>query len=152
MPHRIFRVIFAVIVLCGVTALSLLPAPDLPAAPAAFPFTLPYFDKLIHFGFYLTATLAALFALGSERVLEHARFRWGPVIALTLYGALMEAIQHTIPTRSFDLRDILANTLGALAALFAARLYLHLSGKDRPEPRIKFTFNATGPNRHRNRF
>lgn len=41
-----------------------------------------------------------------------------------LYGFLIEFLQHFLPHRSFDLFDILANTLGlTFGAVFFARMY-----------------------------
>lgn len=39
------------------------------------------------------------------------------VLAASLYGASIELVQATLPHRSFDYADMLANCLGALLAL-----------------------------------
>jgi len=54
-----------------------------------------------------------------------------PVFALTgavLYGGLVEALQFLQPQRSVEMRDLLANAIGAVAA--ATLLYL-VTGRDR---------------------
>ncbi len=90
---------------------------------------IPHFDKLVHailFGF-----LGWLCAWG----LSAWRADWGKrllplLVAATLasgFGVLCELAQQAIPSRSFELADIVANSVGALGAvaLFRKRtLYL----------------------------
>ncbi len=144
MQRHTLRIVFAVVILGAVTALSLLPGHDLPAVPAGFPFTLPHADKIIHFGFYFCAGLAFLYAAGSRSVLNSRLCRWGTILLLAGYGALMEVLQRFTPARSFDFGDMLANTAGALTALFIAVFFLRLTGKGRPMPPVTITFTAAG--------
>jgi VanZ family protein len=80
-------------------------------------------DKLAHFGGY--ALLAGLLIGGwkffSGHRAPHHAWRWA---ALALgFGATMEIVQGTlVPYRVFDLYDIVANSLGALAAAGAWEL------------------------------
>ncbi len=66
-------------------------------------------DKLAHFA---TFFLLSLLADHSFRKRGFDRRIWG---ALTLYGLLIELVQHPIPYRSFSLLDWMADVGGILA-------------------------------------
>jgi VanZ family protein len=94
-----------------VTTLSLAPARTF----EAFPIVFPYEDKLIHFFLY-----GVLVLLGRWTLSAHWRLHppvWAVVLGAVLYGALMEVMQSILASygRSFELLDIVANSLGALA-------------------------------------
>lgn len=73
---------------------------------------IPHFDKLAHFTAY--AGLGFLF---------HQLLNRSPksiLLRAILIGVIIEILQTQTPTRSFELADILANTLGAFAGMIAS--------------------------------
>ena len=60
------------------------------------------------------------------RVPESRNLVYTKIIALFIYGLLIEAIQYFIPGRQFSLLDILANAIGLLAYLTVRPLFLLL--------------------------
>jgi len=74
-----------------------------------------YVDKIIHFFLYFFLTLLWLFA--------YPKWRRKPVsfiILIILWGIGIECIQeYFVPTRSGDVFDALANTIGVLSGLFS---------------------------------
>ena len=67
-------------------------------------------DLLMHFSGYVVAGISIGFAFGKRS----AAWRF---LVLFLFSTGIECIQYTLPWRSFDLRDIAANTLGVLLGL-----------------------------------
>lgn len=85
---------------------SLLPAPEMDLRPLVG-------DKLIHFGAYLVLTV--WFGGLYGRPLNYV------VIAAVLIalGLVLDMLQGMMPTRQFDLLDVLANSAGALVGFVA---------------------------------
>ncbi len=112
-PDPVLRYGPALFMLAAIPALSLLPA-RLFKPLAAVP-RLPGADKIIH------ALLYAALALSFFRTLPAAtRGRWFAAASIAgvaaLYGLAMELCQrHLTSSRSFDILDAVANTVGALA-------------------------------------
>lgn len=114
--HRkiIFAVLFViwtVFVLYG----SLAPGDDLPGRN--WWEKIPYFDKIVHFGFYFVemVIIAFLFNLRGLKQL------WG-VLGILLFSGMIEIIQPLYFDRSGDLYDLTANMLGALCGLIGVKL------------------------------
>jgi VanZ family protein len=85
--------------------------PRLPSPPG------PFSDKHFHFASY--ALLAALLvrALASARLRNvTGRIAAGAILLAALYGVTDEIHQMFVPGRSADAYDLLADTLGAVAA------------------------------------
>ena len=83
-----------------------------------------YFDKWVHFGFFavLLFSWAAAFEVRSK-------WMW-LLLAAIVYGAAVEFIQRDwVPNRDFDLYDLLADTLGAIAGLV---VWLRVYKKNKP--------------------
>ena len=83
---------------------------------SGLPPTFPHADKVAHFIIYGILALLLYRALHGER-------KFGPLAAMLLsvllasvYGALDEFHQYFVPTRSTDVADWMADTLGALIA------------------------------------
>lgn len=90
--------------------LSLTPIQNHPEIPL---FNIPYFDKIVHFGFYFVLSYLFFF--------ENTRYNSGikphfilPVLLIILFGGIIELLQIPIRTRSFEALDLLVNTLGSL--------------------------------------
>jgi VanZ family protein len=87
---------------CAATLLMLLPAQNLPQVNI--------WDKAEHSGtFFALMTLASL-----AYFQKHSPQRLA--VLLITYGITIECIQFFIPSRSFSLLDIVANTVGVLPA------------------------------------
>ena len=97
----IFRILFVGAFL-GVTVLSVLPAPQMDGLES---------DKLGHLIAYAVLTLLLVLSLSVDRRVP-PRF-WVAVMALLLYGGLIEVLQHYIG-REFDLADMAANAIGVI--------------------------------------
>ena len=72
-------------------------------------------DKLGHFGMF--AVLGALLAWGLHRARVRASLAW-PLIAGMLVGAIDEWHQRTVPGRSSDVMDLVADVAGCALALW----------------------------------
>ncbi len=88
------------------------------ALPETRLINIPFFDKWVHIGLFtvLSFLLFKAYAPASRKKL----FAW--LLSLIGYGALIEVVQlYLVPFRSFDLVDILADSIGALLGFVAAR-------------------------------
>lgn len=88
--------------------------------PDSFFSSIPYFDKMVHFG--LCAVLAFLLFFGLRK--QYSSLKWrnnASVISFwfaVLFGLLIELIQgNFVESRSFESIDLLADILGAVAGL-----------------------------------
>ncbi len=80
-----------------------------------------YFDKWVHIGFF-----TVLIFLWSW-FLEAGKFSIfiATIAAAILYGLVVELVQHYfILNRSFDLGDLVADTVGALLGLFGWKRFI----------------------------
>ena len=113
-----------------------LPGNDLPHNSF---FDLPYFDKYVHFGMFFLLTFLFCFPFSKESARSsttHGVF-YKIVFFVILYGILMEFVQKFFAIqRTFDVMDILFDSLGSVAGLFAIKQY---------------TLQKIGPNENRGR-
>ncbi|MEO0320801.1 MAG: hypothetical protein AAF199_07925 [Pseudomonadota bacterium] len=122
--------VFLALLLTYVTAQSLVPAPDMPDEGAALARWLAalilggaqHADKITHF---LVYALLGFFAGASVPLLPHqlgnkvGRYSVYLLLALSLYGLVLEGIQHLGGVRRGDWADAFANILGAIAGVTA---------------------------------
>lgn len=76
-------------------------------------------DKLAHCGAY--AGLAGLVSVGLRRSESRLSLRWQfwfPILFAALYGLSDEFHQVFVPRRTFTIGDLVANTLGGVAAQY----------------------------------
>ena len=99
----------------GVLYGSLAPGDDLP--PAGWLAMIPYFDKVVHFGFYFGETLLVLLLFEPR-----GWRRWTAVAAVLLGSGAVELVQGALGYRSKDFWDFVANSSGALVAVAVAPL------------------------------
>ncbi|HEX8277199.1 MAG TPA: VanZ family protein [Segetibacter sp.] len=102
------------------TILLSLPGDDLPNAFINFP----NFDKFVHFFMFFLLTVSFCFPF--TKIISARSISWFNQVALyvILYGIVMEFVQkYLVPNRSFDVIDIVFDSLGSIAGLFAARWY-----------------------------
>jgi VanZ family protein len=104
----------------GLIPLKSLPGPDFELA-----------DKMWHFIAFggLTALSSRAFAYFGRAPLLAAR---EATAASTALGGMLEVLQSFTPYRSADLGDLLADTLGALAAYLVLRALSLAAAKDLP--------------------
>lgn len=113
-----------------------LPGNDLPHNDF---FNLPYFDKYVHFFMFLMLTTLGCYPFSLSTVNQPIVKGWFTKIAVyvIIYGIVMEFVQkYFVSGRSFDLTDIVFDTLGSLAGLIIIRKYYD---------------KKIGPNRNRGR-
>lgn len=103
--------IFAIIWLTFISILFFLPGSVLPKAHW---FEVVHFDKWVHFGFFAVLLFCWRFYFP-----DAAKFTRLLFLLAFLYGFGVEVIQHYfIPNRSFDLGDVAADSIGAVAGLW----------------------------------
>ena len=108
-----------------------LPGNDLPHNSL---FDIPNFDKLVHFGmFFLLTTLFSFpFSKLSTKMSTIMSFFYKTAFFVILYGIIMEYVQKYFTfERTFDMMDILFDTIGSIAGLVAIRQYT--LQKNRPQ-------------------
>ena len=88
-----------------------IPADDLPLEPF---FRIPHFDKIVHFGLFFVFCILLL------RPFKRLRLNYyllAPLISIILSG-ILETSQHVLSvSRNSDIRDFIANSLGALTSV-----------------------------------
>ena len=84
---------------------------------ANFPFSFPYADKLFHFLIYGGLVAVARWTFATSRLSQLSTFNPQLLFIAIAYGGFMELLQSFLVSygRSFELLDVVANTLGALA-------------------------------------
>ncbi len=85
-------------------------------APEAPPFTIPYMDKVAHFGAWALLAGALRFGFSSrDSELPRRRVSWALAFG---YGLLIESLQAPMVTRSAEAMDLVADGLGALVGVW----------------------------------
>lgn len=114
---------------------------SLPDSATPGRFLLP--DKVLHAAEYFILAFLMLFALQRTTTLKFSTCFWIVLAVGAVYGLSDEFHQLYVPTRHFDLRDLLADVCGILV-LFGilwilqksgkrgAEIYRLLAGKERP--------------------
>ena len=95
-----------------------IPANDL---PTKFLFKIPHFDKMVHFTLFF---VFCLFMLRPLKKLKLNYYLLAPLISISL-SAILEFSQHLLSnSRSSDVRDFIANSMGAVAAVMFFYLFV----------------------------
>ncbi len=95
-----------------------IPADDLPLEPF---FKIPHFDKMVHFGLFF---VFCLFLLLTFKRLPLKYYFLAPLISILLRVTL-ELSKHVLSnSRSSDIKDFIANSLGALASVMFYYLFV----------------------------
>lgn len=76
---------------------------------------IPFYDKITHFLIYI---ILAFLAINTFRLSFKGKFYFKAFIYCFLLGAILECAQYFLPYRTFELLDILANSLGAILGIF----------------------------------
>ena len=109
-----------------ITVLSLLSFPDDPDGGLE----IPHMDKAVHFIFYFVAAILGSLYLreASKKTIALSRALIMSLAFTIIYGMILEVFQSTLTDyRSGELKDVLANSLGALCGVLLIK-YL-FSGK-----------------------
>ncbi|HEY8388277.1 MAG TPA: VanZ family protein [Parasegetibacter sp.] len=94
--------------------------------PDAGPFTNLMLDKWAHIFLFLILTALFCYPLKSRVTKLRTRFMVRIVIVSSIFGIIMEFVQHYfVPKRSFELGDIVADIVGAVAGFLIMRKYFH---------------------------
>lgn len=76
-----------------------------------------HFDKIVHIGLFAIL----LFLWRSAFNLQGKNYYWMLFITAILYGFLVEIVQlNWVPNRSFDLYDVLADSVGSALGLWVS--------------------------------
>lgn len=108
-------------------ALGILWLGSLPDLQPPFDTALPV-DKVGHFAMF--AVLGALLAFALHRASVRASLAW-PLAAGVLVGVLDELHQRSVPGRSADLQDLLADALGCALGLWLTHRWLEQRERNR---------------------
>lgn len=98
-----------------------IPAKELPVKPL---FKIPHFDKMVHFALFF---VLCVLLLRPFKKLELRYYLIAPVISVIFSGLLEFSQQMLSKSRSSDIYDFLANTLG----IFTAVLFYYLFVSER---------------------
>lgn len=114
MLYKYLYLLWAIAIAIG----SFMPAKKLPKVAIL------EFDKIVHILMYFMLT----FFLAKAQIFNNKNLTTTCLAVTIFYGIFIEIIQGTVPfiNRSFDIFDIIANTTGAIIALF---FYKHLNKK-----------------------
>jgi VanZ family protein len=111
------RIIWPLLWLTFITILFCLPGSAFPKADFLSKI---WFDKWVHIGFFTVLLFLWNWAF---RLNKRGDFYLILLLAI-LYGFLIEVVQHyLIINRSFDLGDLVADTIGSLVGLWTWSLY-----------------------------
>ncbi len=83
-------------------------------------FSVPHFDKVVHFGifFILTILLISDYNRMTDSRISYSQKLLASALIVFAYGLAIELLQYfTIPSRSFETYDILANAIGIVSGL-----------------------------------
>ena len=114
-----FAIIWGVIA----TIFTLLPSNNIPYSKYISIYNL---DFIVHFGIFLILSFLLLIGiLESSFNLRHSPLLIVFVMSFT-YGLLLELIQILIPSRGFELMDLIGDTFGTIIGLLFGHLFKHL--------------------------
>ncbi|MFD0860989.1 VanZ family protein [Sungkyunkwania multivorans] len=109
----------ALVCTLAIAVLSLVPGKDLPKINISF------FDKIGHFVAYAALSFSwGLFFIFERSIFSTRNAYIVASVSAIIYGAIMEFLQHfLVQSRTFDLYDILANSLGAAIGIGVLKIY-----------------------------
>jgi VanZ family protein len=98
-----------------IALLSLIPGNKVPFNSF---FSIPHFDKVVHFSMYASLGFVAL--MESRRTRQYSLFHLLIIVSILLLSGLIEILQATLASnRGAEWTDLLANFLGLLAGYLA---------------------------------
>ena len=88
--------------------------------PNSHLFDIPFFDKWVHIGMFSTLCFLFTFPIVHFSISDSKKRQWFWIILFSgiIYGVLMEFVQkYWAINRSFDILDMVADSIGSLLAL-----------------------------------
>jgi VanZ family protein len=115
MPKYLIQYKFSILLSGFIVLLSLLPGGSMPHSSL---FSIPFFDKFVHFGMYGTLGMVALLEFRCRQICLKKEFL---LLSLLFFlSILMEVLQTTVvASRSAEWLDLIANFFGLTAAYAA---------------------------------
>lgn len=118
MLRYIFQYKFSILLAIVIAMLSLVPGKSVPFNSF---FSIPYFDKIVHFSMYGALGFVAL--MESRRTRQFSLFHLLILVGIFFLSGLIEILQATVAAnRGAEWTDLLANLLGLLASYLAFHL------------------------------
>lgn len=119
MLRYIFQYKFSILLAIVIAMLSLVPGKSVPFNSF---FSIPYFDKIVHFSMYAALGFVAL--MESRRTTQYSLFHLLILVGILFLSGLIEILQSTVAAnRGAEWSDLLANFLGLLAGYLAFHLF-----------------------------
>jgi VanZ family protein len=118
MLSYVFQYKFTILLVIAIALLSLIPGENM---PGSILFSIPHFDKIIHFSMYAALGFVAL----SESRREQPRLGFYMILLFSVFAlsALIEILQATVvAARSAEWFDLISNFLGLIAGYIAHRV------------------------------
>jgi glycopeptide antibiotics resistance protein len=114
--HNLFWVIWTVIILF----LSLTPGNEIPH----FNWEIVPFDVIVHLAVYAVLSHSMLVGFNKQRDFPYLRKKASIIVIAitTVLGLLLEVMQIAVEGRFFDVKDIIANTIGVLFGVLAFKI------------------------------
>ena len=109
-----------------IIVLSLMPA----GGGNTFLFGIPHIDKLAHFGIYAVWTFLICLSLDRNTKGSLKKIGWIAFLTGAVLGILLELGQYAMTFgRSYEIGDIIANTIGSLAGVLVRKPKKNLADK-----------------------
>ena len=117
--HKLFLLCWSLIVSCVIAYFCLTESSNIPAV------NIPSIDKIVHFCFHFGFTISWITFFKKElQGTDNAKAYLVSFIFSVLFGITIEIMQGVYTTtRASDVTDVLANTLGAMFAIFMAVVF-----------------------------
>jgi len=119
MLRYVFQYKFSILLAIVIALLSLIPGSHMPYTPL---FSIPYFDKIVHFSMYASLGFVAL--MENRRTRQCSVYHLFIIVGLLMLSGLIEILQATVvAARAAEWTDLLSNLLGLFAGYLAYRLF-----------------------------
>lgn len=135
--HTVIAMILFFMWTAGILYGSLAPGEDLP--PMGWLTRIPYYDKWIHFGFYLGQVVWLSLWIRPSR-----QNRIWVAVPCIIFSGIIELIQGEFFARSTDWMDLAANSFGALLGVPLTGLILRIFSRKKREVNSQTTTGHNG--------
>jgi VanZ family protein len=118
MLRYVFQYKFSILLVIVIALLCLVPSSRIPQSSL---FSIPYFDKIVHFSMYAPLCFVAL--MESRITRQHSVYHIIIIVIILLLSGLIEILQATVvSSRAAEWSDVLANLMGLLFGYLAFRI------------------------------
>lgn len=127
---KIMKYKFTEIVTIGILVAVLMPGSDVPSVG------IPNIDKIVHFCMF--ALLAGWLAIEYHNI--HLILpKWHiSILGAILFGGLTEIMQHYVPGRSCDIKDLYFDSLGAIITVVNLMIYYKNKEKSKEKDEVSY--------------